>query len=82
MAARETSHRFIEVFSRVFVLEIDLQTLNRRLTARPEAELSRRPAEQRLIRRLHATSCLPESFGSSLFAEETAADSARKEQDA
>jgi hypothetical protein len=51
-------HRFIDVFSRVFVLEIDLQTLNRRLTARPEAELSSRPAEQRLIRRLHATSCL------------------------
>jgi thymidylate kinase len=48
-------HRFIDVFDRVFVLEVDLPTLNRRLAARPEAEWGSRPAEQRLIRRLHAT---------------------------
>src|SRR5580693_7010646 len=46
---------FIDLFDRVFVLEVDLGTLNRRLAARPETEWGGRPAEQRLIRRLHAT---------------------------
>jgi AAA domain len=46
---------FIDLFDRVFVLEIDLDTLNRRLAARPETEWGGRPAERRLIRRLHAT---------------------------
>jgi broad-specificity NMP kinase len=32
------SDRFIDVFDEVFVLEIDLDTLNRRLAARPETE--------------------------------------------
>ncbi len=48
-------HRFINVFDRVFVLELDLDTLNRRLAARPDEEWGSKPAEQRLIRRLHAT---------------------------
>jgi adenylate kinase family enzyme len=48
-------HRFIDVFDRVFVLEVDLDTLNRRLAARPESEWGSKPAEQFLIRRLHAT---------------------------
>lgn len=46
---------FIDLFDRVFVLEIDLDTLNRRLAQRPETEWGGRPAERRLIRRLHAT---------------------------
>jgi hypothetical protein len=32
------SDRFIDLFDKVFVLEIDLDTLNRRLAARPENE--------------------------------------------
>ena len=48
-------HRFIDVFDRVFVLELDLETLNRRLAARPEGEWGSKPAERRLIRRLHGT---------------------------
>jgi thymidylate kinase len=46
---------FIDVFDRVFVLDLDRETLNRRLAARPEGEWGSKPAEQRLIRRLHAT---------------------------
>ena len=46
---------FIDLFDRVFVLEVDLDTLNRRLAQRPETEWGGRPAERRLIRRLHAT---------------------------
>jgi hypothetical protein len=48
-------HRFIDVFDRVFVLELDADTLNRRLAARPPSEWGSKPAEQRLIRRLLAT---------------------------
>lgn len=48
-------HRFIDVFDRVFVLELDLVTLNRRLAARPEDEWGSKPGERRLIRRLLAT---------------------------
>lgn len=32
------SDRFIDLFDKVFVLDIDLETLNRRLAARPETE--------------------------------------------
>src|SRR4051812_22253747 len=32
------SERFIDLFDEIFVLEIDLETLNRRLAARPEDE--------------------------------------------
>ena len=46
---------FIDLFDRVFVLEVDLETLNRRLAERPETEWGGRPAELRLVRRLHAT---------------------------
>ena len=47
--------RFIHVFDRVFILDLDLDTLNRRLAARPEGEWGSKPAERHLIRRLHAT---------------------------
>ncbi|OAV56002.1 nucleoside kinase [Rhizobium sp. WYCCWR10014] len=54
--------RFIDVFDGVFVLDIDLDTLNRRLAARPEDEFGGRPAERELIVRLHATKeDIPES---------------------
>lgn len=47
--------RFIDLFDLVFVLEVDLDTLNRRLALRPETEWGGISAERRLIRRLHAT---------------------------
>lgn len=46
---------FIDLFDRVFVLEVDLSTLTRRLAGRPETEWGGRPAERQIIRRLHAT---------------------------
>ncbi|MEI9993133.1 MAG: AAA family ATPase [Rhizomicrobium sp.] len=52
--ARNSRH-FIDSFDLVFVLGVDLDTLNRRLAARPEDEFGGKPSEQALIRRLHAT---------------------------
>jgi broad-specificity NMP kinase len=49
------SHRFIDLFDEVFVLNVDLDTLNRRLAARPEDEFGGKPSERELIGRLHAT---------------------------
>jgi hypothetical protein len=46
---------FIDLFDRVFVLEVDLDTLTRRLAERPETESGGRSAERQLIRQLHAT---------------------------
>ncbi len=46
---------FIDLFDGVFVLDVDLDTLNRRLTGRPEDEFGGRPRERELIVRLHAT---------------------------
>jgi broad-specificity NMP kinase len=48
-------HHFIDLFDEVFVLDVDLDTLNRRLAARPEDEFGGRPGERALIARLHAT---------------------------
>lgn len=48
-------HRFIALFDGVFVLDVDLDTLNRRLAGRPEDEFGGRPNERALILRLHAT---------------------------
>lgn len=48
-------HRFIDLFDAVFVLEVDLDTLKRRLAGRPEDEFGGRPAERALVERLHAT---------------------------
>lgn len=45
--------QFIDLFDAVFVLEVDLDTLNRRLAARPEDEFGGRPGERDLIVRLH-----------------------------
>jgi gluconate kinase len=46
--------QFIELFDAVFVLELDLETLNRRLDSRPD-EWGANPAERALILRLHAS---------------------------
>lgn len=47
--------RFIGLFDAVFVLELDADTLARRLDARPPDEFGARPDERALIARLHAT---------------------------
>jgi gluconate kinase len=47
--------RFIDLFDGVFVLEVDLDTLNRRLAGRPEDEWGGRSSEREQIARLHAT---------------------------
>jgi len=47
--------KFQNLFDRVFVLEIDLDTLNRRLDQRPEDEFVAQPSERDLIVRLHRT---------------------------
>jgi hypothetical protein len=44
---------FIDLFDGVFVLEVDLDTLRRRLDARPEDEWGGRPSDRELIERLH-----------------------------
>jgi hypothetical protein len=47
--------KFIDLFDGVFVLEVDLDTLNRRLAGRPEGEWGRRRSERDLVLRLHQT---------------------------
>jgi len=47
--------KFISLFDGVFVLEVDLDTLNRRLDARPEDDWGGRRAERELVQRLHQT---------------------------
>ena len=46
---------FIELFDGIFVLEVDLDTLNRRLDQRAEDEWGGRKTERQLIARLHQT---------------------------
>lgn len=51
-------HQFIDLFDEVFVLDVDLDTLNRRLDQRVAlnpGEWGGRPDERALIARLHAT---------------------------
>lgn len=48
-------HRFIDLLDGVFVLNVDLETLNSRLASRPEEEFGGKPAEREVIVRLHAT---------------------------
>ncbi len=47
--------KFIDLFDGVFVLEVDLDTLNRRLDERPENEWGGKKTERELIIRLHQT---------------------------
>ena len=46
---------FLDVFDGVFILDIDVATLRRRLDERPDDEWGARPAERELILRLHRT---------------------------
>jgi broad-specificity NMP kinase len=48
-------HHFIDLFDDIFVLDVDLDTLNLRLAGRPEDEFGGKPRERELIARLHAT---------------------------
>ena len=47
--------KFIDLFDGVFVLEVDLDTLNRRLDERPEDEWGGKQTERALIAQLHQT---------------------------
>jgi gluconate kinase len=47
--------RFIDLFDGVFVVDVDLDTLNRRLAGRPADEFGGKSSERELIARLHAT---------------------------
>jgi gluconate kinase len=46
---------FLDLFDAVFVLEVDPDTLNRRLDQRPDDEFGARQSERDLILRLHRT---------------------------
>lgn len=48
-------HRFIDMFDKVFVLEVDPGTLNRRLITRPEDVFGGKPIERELALRLQET---------------------------
>lgn len=47
--------QFIELFDQVFILDVDLETLNRRLDERDENDWGRLPEERELVLRLHAS---------------------------
>jgi len=47
--------RFIDLFDNVFILEIDHNTLMKRLAKRPEDEFGGKPYQKELIIRLHET---------------------------
>lgn len=48
-------HHFIDLFDGVFVLETDINTVLKRLAARPEDEFGGKSSERELVARLHAT---------------------------
>ena len=47
--------RFVDLFDEVFVLDVDVDTLHRRLDQRPRDEWGSKPSERDLILRLHRT---------------------------
>lgn len=47
--------KFIDLFDGVFILEVDIETLNLRLDARPVNEFGGKNSERELIVRLHET---------------------------
>jgi gluconate kinase len=53
-ASRNFSN-FIGLFDAVFVLDVDIDTLNRRLAERPEDEWGGKQTERELVARLHRT---------------------------
>lgn len=46
---------FLDVFDGVFVLDVDADTLSRRLDQRPDGEFGAQPSERDLVLRLHRT---------------------------
>lgn len=46
--------QFIDLFDQVFVLGVDIDTLNERLAKRPETEWGGNPSERQFIQKLHA----------------------------
>lgn len=46
---------FIDIFDKVFVLDVDVDTLNKRLDNRPDDDWGKSKSERELILRLHAT---------------------------
>lgn len=49
------SAMFLDLFDAVFVLEVDIETLDRRLDDRPADEFGNVPEERALVRRVHLT---------------------------
>lgn len=47
--------KYVHLFDGVFVLDVDLETLNRRLEERPDDEWGGKRAERELVARLHRT---------------------------
>lgn len=47
--------KFIDLFDEVFVLDIDAETLEKRLDARPEGAWGKSPEQRKLILQLHKT---------------------------
>ncbi len=47
--------KFVDLFDGVFILEVDLDTLNQRIDQRSENEWGGKPTERELIVRLHQT---------------------------
>jgi hypothetical protein len=49
------AHRYIDLFDRIFVLEVDLDTLKRRVSGRGDDEFGGKSEQWALLARLHAT---------------------------
>jgi len=49
------AHRYIDLFDGIFVLEVDLDTLKRRVSGRGDDEFGGKPEQWALLERLHAT---------------------------
>ena len=47
--------QFIDFFDEIFILDIDAETLNRRLDSRTDDDWGKRMSERELVLRLHAT---------------------------
>ncbi|HSK87787.1 MAG TPA: AAA family ATPase, partial [Anaerolineales bacterium] len=48
-------NEFMDVFDKVFILDVDVDTLNERLDNRPDDDRGKSKSERELILRLHAT---------------------------
>lgn len=47
--------KFIDLLDGVFILDVDIETLLKRLEVRPDDEWGSKPEERELVKRLHAT---------------------------